>query len=60
MHGLENIVLSRKLVQHYGVQMNTLFQIGTHDEEDAFIEKFYNLKFTYDNVNWFAAKVSDQ
>jgi len=56
-HGVQGIVHTRKLKQHYGIKIGTKFQPGVHDEEDSFIDPFDDMKCTRDNVNWLAGKV---
>lgn len=56
LHGVEGIVHTRKLKQHYGVVIATKFEAGLHDEEDSFIDPYYKTKYTRDNVEWLAAK----
>ena len=57
LHGVQGIVHTRKLKQHYGVKLGKVFQPGVHDEEDSYIDLFDNIKYTRDNVNWLAGKV---
>ena len=56
-HGVEGIVHTRKLKQHYGIRRGKVFEPGVHDEEDSYIDPYYNIKYTRDNVQWLAAKV---
>jgi hypothetical protein len=58
LYGVDGIVHTRKLKQHYGVVLNTRFIPGIHDEEDAWIDPFDGLKRSGDNVDWLAAKVT--
>jgi len=57
LHGVEGIVHTRKLKQHYGVVIAKKFEAGVHDEEDSFTDPYYDTKYTRDNVEWLAAKV---
>ena len=57
LHGVEGIVHTRKLKQHYGVVIAKKFEPGVHDEEDSFTDPYYDTKYTRDNVEWLAAKV---
>ncbi|PUU83105.1 hypothetical protein B9Z19DRAFT_1189884 [Tuber borchii] len=58
-HGVEGIVHTRKLKQHYGVKIGVIFKPGVHDEEDSYIDPFYETKYTRDNVKWLAGKGDD-
>ena len=57
LHGVQGIVHTRKLKQHYGVKLGKVFQPGVHDEEDSYMDPFDDIKYTRDNVEWLAAKV---
>ncbi|KAG0124762.1 hypothetical protein HOY82DRAFT_617537 [Tuber indicum] len=59
LHGLEGIVHTRKLKQHYGVIIAKRFEAGVHDEEDSFVDPYYGTKYTRDNVEWLATKGDD-
>ena len=57
LHGVEGIVHTRKLKQHYGIILGKKFQPGVHDEEDSYMDPFDDIKYTEDNVKWLAGKV---
>ncbi|CUS11601.1 unnamed protein product [Tuber aestivum] len=59
LHGVEGMVHTRKLKQHYGVKVATKFEPGLHDEEDSFIDPYYEIKYSRDNIEWLAAKGDD-
>ncbi|PWW74262.1 actin-like ATPase domain-containing protein [Tuber magnatum] len=59
LHGIEGIVHTRKLKQHYGVVIAKKFEVGVHDEDDSFTDPYYETKYTRDNVEWLAAKGDD-
>ncbi|RPB00764.1 actin-like ATPase domain-containing protein [Choiromyces venosus 120613-1] len=59
LHGLESIVHTRKLKQHYGVSIAKRFEEGVHNEEDSFTDPYYGAKYTRDNIEWLAAKGDD-
>src|SRR5690606_19268195 len=56
LHGLEGVVQSRKLKQHYGVALCEPFRNGIDDENTAYSCIFTGLKYCNDRVSWFAAK----
>ena len=56
-HGVQGIVHTRKLKQHYGIKLGKIFEPGVHDEEDSYIDPFDDIKYTGDNVDWLAGKV---
>ena len=56
-HGVEGIVHTRKLKQHYGIIRLKNFEQGVHDEKDSYIDPFDGIKYTCDNVDWLAGKV---
>ena len=56
-HGVQGIVHTRKLKQHYGIKLGKQFEPGVHDEEDSYMEPFYDIKYTRDSVQWLAGKV---
>jgi len=58
-HGVQGIVHTRKLKQHYGIKIGTIFEPGVHDEEDSFTDPFDDIKYTWDNVDWLAGKGDD-
>ena len=56
-HGVQGIVHTRKLKQHYGIKIGTKFEPGVHDEDDSYIDPFDEIKYNLDNVEWLAGKV---
>ncbi|PUU78958.1 hypothetical protein B9Z19DRAFT_980951 [Tuber borchii] len=58
-HGVEGIVHTRKLRQHYGIILLIEFEPGVHDEEDSYMDPFDDIKYTRDNVRWLAGKGDD-
>jgi len=56
-HGVQGIVHTRKLKQHYGIILVKIFEPGVHNEEDSYIHPFYEIEYTRDNVRWLAGKV---
>ncbi|PUU75808.1 hypothetical protein B9Z19DRAFT_1030174 [Tuber borchii] len=58
-YGVEGIVHTRKLKQHYGIKLGTEFKPDVHDEGDSYIDPFDDIKYTRDNVNWLARKGDD-
>ncbi|PUU75810.1 hypothetical protein B9Z19DRAFT_1152327 [Tuber borchii] len=59
LHGVQGIVHTRKLKQHYGMRLGIEFKPGVHDEEDSYINPFDEIKYTRDNVKWVARKGDD-
>lgn len=56
LHGLESMVQSRKLKQHYGVFLSKPFRPGIDREETAYYHLFSGVKYCNDRVSWFAGK----
>jgi len=58
--GLQNIVFSRKLKHHYGVQLAAPYVESKHAGKTSYIDPFSGDKYCTDHVEWFAAKVSNK
>lgn len=58
IHGIQSLVDSRKLKEHYGVIMSSLFNPRFYDKDTAYFDPFYSRIMTSDHVEWFAVKVS--
>lgn len=58
IHGIQSLVDSRKLKEHYGVIMGSPFNPRFYDRDTAYFDPFYSCLMTNDHVEWFAAKVS--
>ncbi|RPA76200.1 actin-like ATPase domain-containing protein [Ascobolus immersus RN42] len=56
LHGIEGIVRSRKLKQHYGLKLGIRFREGYHKEEDSFYDDWTGLKYSSNNISWYAEK----
>lgn len=58
IHGIQSLVDSRKLKEHYGVIMGAPFFPELYDAQTAYWDPFFSCLMTNDHVEWFASKVS--
>lgn len=58
IHGLESIVDTRRLKQHYGVLLSAPFDPDVYDMSTVRFDPLTMLLLADDHVEWFAAKVS--
>lgn len=58
IQGIESLVDSRKLKEHYGLMMGAPFNPRLYDIDTAYFHPLYGCLMTDDHVEWFASKVS--
>lgn len=58
IHGVESIVDTRRLKQHYGVVLAAPFDPDVYDKSTVHFDPFTMLFIADDHVEWFASMVS--